>query len=410
VEKLARSLSLVRAVALACGALLTSIAVGASAPAQPKSRLVAIGDIHGAHDAFLAILKRTNLIDAQGKWSGGRTTLVQTGDYTDRGTGVRAVMDVLMALEDQARRAGGTIVTLMGNHEVMNVIGELRDVTPEIFATFGGPKSEERRQQAWQQYAALAEAQAKVRQPVPAVYQQTREAWLAAHPPGWIEYREALGPRGDYGRWLRRKPIAAVVQGGLFMHAGINPDAAPTTVEQVVARAKQEIERLDAFHQRLVERKLALPFFTLQEVVAVAAAELEAANVRFIEAKAKGEPPNFTDPEIAILREATELLKIDSWSLLAPEGPLWFRGYATWPEAETAPKITGLLERLKLTRIVVGHTPTQTRRIVSRYDGRVFIIDTGMLATTYQGRPSALEIRDGKLFAVYEDGEQALEK
>ena len=37
----------------------------------------------------------------------------------------------------------------------------------------------------------------------------------------------------------------------------------------------------------------------------------------------------------------------------------------------------------------------------SRFGGRVFIIDTGMLFDVYEGRPSALEIRDGHFTAVY---------
>ncbi len=96
--------------------------------------------------ASRSILKTTGLIDDSNKWTGGRTQLVQTGDYTDRGEGTRAVMDLLMALEPQAKAAGGRAVVLLGNHEVMNLIGETRDVTREIFATFADANSEKRRQ------------------------------------------------------------------------------------------------------------------------------------------------------------------------------------------------------------------------------------------------------------------------
>ena len=70
--------------------------------AQAPARIIAIGDIHGSIDGFKSILKVTGLADASGKWTGGRTQLIQTGDYTDRGEGTRAVLDLLMALEDQA--------------------------------------------------------------------------------------------------------------------------------------------------------------------------------------------------------------------------------------------------------------------------------------------------------------------
>ena len=70
--------------------------------AAPASRIVAIGDVHGAGEAFVSILQRAGLIDAQRRWTGGTTVFVQTGDLLDRGTAVREVLDLLMALEPQA--------------------------------------------------------------------------------------------------------------------------------------------------------------------------------------------------------------------------------------------------------------------------------------------------------------------
>ena len=40
------------------------------------------------------------------KWSGGKTHLVQMGDLIDRGPDSRKIMDLLMNLEQQARRGG----------------------------------------------------------------------------------------------------------------------------------------------------------------------------------------------------------------------------------------------------------------------------------------------------------------
>src|SRR5687767_4822897 len=126
-------------------ALVTALAL-LGAPAQPLTaqgaqsssipRIVAIGDIHGAIDEFKRILKATGMADDAGRWTGGKAALLQTGDYTDRGAGTRAVLDLLMALEQQAKDAGGRAFAVLGNHEAMNLIGDTRDVTPEIFATF----------------------------------------------------------------------------------------------------------------------------------------------------------------------------------------------------------------------------------------------------------------------------------
>ena len=76
------------------------------ADAQPD-RVVAIGDIHGAAGQFRDLLETVGLTDSSQQWTGGRTTLVQTGDFTDRGAEVKAVLDLLMRLETEASAAGG---------------------------------------------------------------------------------------------------------------------------------------------------------------------------------------------------------------------------------------------------------------------------------------------------------------
>jgi hypothetical protein len=371
--------------------------------AQSERRIVAIGDVHGAYDEFVAILTRSGLIDAAQGWSGGRSMLVQTGDYTDRGAKVREVLDLLMAIEEKARKRGGQVTTLLGNHEVLNIIGDLRYVTPEICKAFIDAQSEARREAEWRDFEALAATRTKVRPSVPGVYRQTRDEWMAAHPPGWLEYRDALGVRGKYGRWLRTKSIAASVDGTIFMHAGINPDQ-PATVDAVNARARAEMARYDVYLQRLIDRKMALRSFTLPEVLAVSAAELEAASAVMEDAKVKNTAPDLTSFDVPLLREALEITKMGDWTLLAGEGPLWFRGYANWPDdAATAAKVAGFLDKSAVRRIVVGHTPTTDGRIASRFGGRVFVIDTGMLRSVYKGRPSALEITVQTINAIYED-------
>ena len=48
-------------------------------------RIVAIGDVHGDYEQFVAVLRSAKLIDSQESWSGGKTDLVQSGDVLDRG-------------------------------------------------------------------------------------------------------------------------------------------------------------------------------------------------------------------------------------------------------------------------------------------------------------------------------------
>ena len=50
------------------------------------------------------------------------------------------------------------------------------------------------------------------------------------------------------------------------------------------------------------------------------------------------------------------------------------------------------------------HTPTVTRRVLQRHDGRVVEIDTGMLKSSYRGVGSALVIEGNSLLVVREEG------
>lgn len=386
-------------------AALAPAVVALRAAQTPAARLLAIGDIHGSYDGLTAILRKTGLVDEQLRWTGGRTMVVQTGDYTDRGADVKKVMDLLMRLERDARSAGGQFIVLMGNHEVMNLIGDLRDVTPEICAAFVTPDSEKRRDEGWKQYERVAQGRTAAGAPPPAVYAKTRDAWLAAHPPGCLEYRDAFAPNGTYGRWLRDKDIAAIVDGTLFMHAGLNPSRpAPASIREVNDRVRAEVRRLDAFRKRQADKRIATAAFDLQEYLDVAVLELQAASAAFEAAKAEGKEPPALD--VPFLKEAQDIAGgIAKWSVIEPEGPLWFRGWATWPEDTTAAQVTAFLDQMKLTRVVVGHTPTADRRIVVRYGGRVVTIDTGMLAPYFMGNASALEIAGGRMKAIYPDGE-----
>src|SRR5208282_3857873 len=107
---------------------------------------------------------------AQHHWTGGKTTLVQVGDVLDRGPKPREAMDLLMSLEKEAPQAGGRVVGLLGNHEMMNIMGDLRYVTAVNYASFAQANSEERQRSAFQAYmkwrGSHAELLAELAQPL----------------------------------------------------------------------------------------------------------------------------------------------------------------------------------------------------------------------------------------------------
>src|SRR5262249_33422106 len=143
-----------------------------------------------------------------------------------------------------------------------------------------------------------------------------------------------------------------------------------------------EIKAFDTYRQFMVEKKFAQPCDTLDELTKGARAAME---------KAKGKD----------LDTLKAFLSIGSWLSINENGPLWFRGYAQWTEAEGAPKIQQLLDTFGVARFVVGHTP-KTGQIETKFNGKVYLIDTGMLSSYFPGgRASALNIQDGKISFVY---------
>jgi hypothetical protein len=160
---------------------------------------------------------------------------------------------------------------------------------------------------------------------------------------------------------------------------------------------------MDEYRSRMIGRNLILPFFTLPEVQAAAQAELEAGG-QFRGPTAEGGLGGFSPSEHADPLGLEGLLRIGNWALFDPDGPLWFRGFATWSAAEGPSQITKLLRRYGVAHFVVGHTVPSTMRVTPRFAVAVVLIDTGMLSSVYRGGiASALEIRDGRFTAISAD-------
>src|SRR5687768_648059 len=126
-----------------------------SAQAQQNGidRVVAFADVHGAYAELLALLHDTAIVDAQDHWSAGQTHLVSLGDLLDRGADSRKVMDLLMRLQGEAKAAGGQVHVLLGNHEAMNILGDLRYVDAGEYASYADMETPAERaelRQAWE--------------------------------------------------------------------------------------------------------------------------------------------------------------------------------------------------------------------------------------------------------------------
>jgi hypothetical protein len=153
---------------------------------------VAIGDLHGDWPAARVALRLAGATDEDGHWNGGGLAVVQLGDLIDRGDDDRRVLDWFAQVADEAERAGGHLWQLNGNHELMNVAGDLRYVSePSLLAfvdvPFAGPAPE-----SIERLPSAARGR------------------LAAFLPG-----------GRYARQLAAHPCVIVAGDTVFAHAGV---------------------------------------------------------------------------------------------------------------------------------------------------------------------------------------------
>ena len=354
-------------------------------------RIVAVGDVHGAFEAFTNILREAQLINDKNQWSGGNAVLVQTGDVLDRGPDSKKVMDLLMALEKEASKQKGKVIPLLGNHEIMNLIGDLRYVSPEEYASYSDSGSSKRQESSYKAYENfLKQRTKKLGKELPL---ETAEEWKKKHPPGFIEHREAFASNGKYGKWLRKLNALQTIDGSIFLHGGISPATSENSIDQMNRRIQQEIRIFDSCSQLLQQRKAALPFFTMDELLEAARAEVDVL---------KSKPQ--IEVENSVSKQLEECVNIDSWLSIHPEGPLWFRGFAKWSDTEGAQQVDQLLKKYKASRFVTGHSVQPAGQINSRFDAKIILIDTGMLSSYFpDGRASALEIKNGKITAIYSE-------
>jgi hypothetical protein len=349
--------------------------------------IVAVGDVHGNLDGLTAILQKSGLIDRANHWIAGRATLVQLGDMVDRGARSRAVLDFLMALQREAPQKGGSVRISLGNHEVMNIMGDLRYVVPGDYEAFVDNRSEQRRNSAFRDYSRLEARNGRV---------ADEAAWMKAHPLGFVEHREAFGPRGKYGKWLRTLPAVNKVGDTIFLHGGIDPALNAQSIDQINSAIISEIFLFDKITRYMIDNNLALPFFTIEEFLGFADAEVKRIQLKL--------PAEQTEEDRARIQILQGLLQFQNWLSVHDNGPLWFRGYDRWSEEEEAGRLAPLAQLLGAKRFVVGHTIQPNGGVRGRFGGMVFLIDTGML----RGSVSALEIRDGRIRALYMDREMDL--
>lgn len=328
-------------------------------------RVVVFADVHGAYQELLSVLRETAVIDESLHWRGGATHLVSLGDLLDRGPDSREVLDLLMRLELEAREAGGAVHVLLGNHEVMNIVGDLRYVSGPEYAAFAGSDDATLREEAWQ----------RVLQQDPVAL---RADFDSLFPAGYFAHRRAFSATGRYGAWLLTRPFLLTINDTAFVHAGLPEMVARLGLDDTNKMLHAELAGyLQTWAAIETELNFARPIGFLERPESVASKGAE--------------------------QHSKTLLVMQDAEVFTPRGPTWFRGQALcYPYAE-AGNLDAALAKLGVSRVVAGHTVSPNGRALRRFDGRVILLDTGMLRSVYAGSPAALVFEDGQWSVVYAD-------
>lgn len=348
---------------LAMCAATTVRADEATATWTGVERVVAFADVHGAHEELTTLLRSAGVVDAGLRWSGGKAHVVSLGDLLDRGADSRKVMDLLMRLQGEAAAAGGRLHVVLGNHEAMNVLGDLRYVDPGEYAAYAAEEDPAERAQA---KAAFLARQAGT----------TEADFARLFPPGYFGHRRMLGPEGRYGQWLLQLPVAVKVNDTVYMHGGPSSVLAGRSLEQLNRDYRAALQNYLAAEAAL--RRAGLLHF--EDVYSrrpdAAAARLAAM------------PPGDATTALAPLVERFRVA--DDEPLLGSRGPNWSRGVAFCNECAEADVLRPWLQAVGATRVVIGHTVARNGTVVSRFDGAVVKLDAGMNRAVYKGHAAVL--------------------
>ena len=179
---------------------------------EKVKKVVALSDIHGQYDLAVALLQNNKIIDKDLNWNFGKGHLVIVGDIFDRGPKVNETLWLIYNLEAQAKKRGGQVHYLLGNHEYMILHKDLRYINKK--------------------------------------YETTTTLLNTS-------YDQLYGENTVLGRWLRSKATLVKINGDVFVHGGVSKDFLAKNdfdLEQInqtmrasISRSKAEMKSTDFY-------------------------------------------------------------------------------------------------------------------------------------------------------------------
>ncbi|KIY51729.1 Metallo-dependent phosphatase [Fistulina hepatica ATCC 64428] len=301
---------------------------GTNAPPPFRRHIVAVGDLHGDYPNARKVLQFSGVTDDRGKWSGDIDVFVQTGDIIDRGDDTIKLFTWMDELREQAEAAGAVMLSHLGNHEWMNAIGDWRYVWKSEIKTFGSVRARQKMISS----GPIGQSWA---------HNYTVATRLPLHP--------FLGPPNIPYPLSHTADTSPLSHSALsFVHGGLSPT----------------YSNLSPFPSKINDLGTSL-LHKLQDRVQP--------------------PPHPPHRYPGLPKDATE----EEEELYSGDGPLWYRGWAL--NDDVCEVVDEVLNQTGTRRMIMGHTP-DFHNIVSRCDGKIIIIDTG-ISHAYGGALSALDIQ-----------------
>ena len=161
---------------------------------EMSGKVFVMSDPHGDLDCVISLLRGNGIIDGNYRWTYGTNRLVVIGDVMDRGKDATQIFWLLYKLEKEAEEAGGSLHFLLGNHEPMVLMNDLRYTKDK--------------------YKLLAERLQ-------------------------MEYPDIMSRASELGHWIATRNTMETIGRNLFVHAGISRDlldlnlSIPTVNEQM---------------------------------------------------------------------------------------------------------------------------------------------------------------------------------
>lgn len=162
---------------------------------EMPEKLIAISDIEGNFNGLYSFLFANKVIDKNMNWVFGDGHLVLLGDFMDRGKNVTQVLRLIYKLEHEAIQFGGKVHFILGNHEVMNLQGQTRNINYK--------------------YISIAQKITKIK--------HHRESYLS------------FFNSTELSNWLKSKNIITQIGENIFVHGGISPELLiqKVTIEEI---------------------------------------------------------------------------------------------------------------------------------------------------------------------------------